>query len=600
MNLQTFSLKGLISLVLILCLSYTSSIANPPQEVTVFQADAISTASYAKSTILNESLTAYSLYQFDIESLYDFAQKSKDSALHFQLNLGEDYALDINLETNQIDADDAQLVLITEDGDQQISLPASMTYKGQTALGLENDIRMTIDKDFLMGYFVLDGQEYFLESAAAFTQDKNQALNNYYVFYEGSAAKASNTSCGATHVYKEKEKIENQYGKGGMACLKAELAVAVDFKYYQKYNSNTTTTKNRIATVFNMVEAIYASNIDIDLDIKGYYISKCFGCDPWDSTTHANTLLNSFRDWGNGGGFGLTYDVASLWTTRDIWDFVEGSVNTGVAGIASVGALCGSSRYNVNEEHPNFSAGVVKNIWAHELGHNFGASHDDDSDVGCPSGFIMASSVGSGNTNFSSCSKNAMNNHINSVNCLSACSSGACGAPTANEISINVINNHTVTINWPNKNAAFYVMEYRVQGFSHWAGRSTTTNSITISDLYGVSNVWEFRLRTHCTTSQYYFSPIKTVTVTNKNNSMTLANEIAVNIFPNPVANSFRISYTGEAPLTEDLKLYNTQGQLVKTFDVSQINRSINISDLDNGIYILRINDMISKRISKL
>ena len=77
------------------------------------------------------------------------------------------------------------------------------------------------------------------------------------------------------------------------------------------------------------------------------------------------------------------------------------------SGLAYVGTLC-NSRYNTGfitfDQDTKLNTAIL--IFAHEVGHNVGASHDGD--VGCNSrNFIMASHVSTTDTTFSQCSKNA-------------------------------------------------------------------------------------------------------------------------------------------------------------------------------------------------
>ena len=55
--------------------------------------------------------------------------------------------------------------------------------------------------------------------------------------------------------------------------------------------------------------------------------------------------------------------------------------------------------------------------FAHEVGHNMGAEHDED--AGCPSGFIMSESGSTKRSHmdqeFSNCSITAIHKHIKSV-----------------------------------------------------------------------------------------------------------------------------------------------------------------------------------------
>jgi len=95
-----------------------------------------------------------------------------------------------------------------------------------------------------------------------------------------------------------------------------------------------------------------------------------------------STLLPEVRDWGNSYTTAQPFDVASFWTRRDLQ--FEGSSST--AGFAYTGTVCETSRYNINEESDAIANS--RNIQTHELGHNFGASHDSSG------GFIMSPSGG--------------------------------------------------------------------------------------------------------------------------------------------------------------------------------------------------------------
>ncbi|MEO1628387.1 MAG: PKD domain-containing protein, partial [Bacteroidota bacterium] len=136
---------------------------------------------------------------------------------------------------------------------------------------------------------------------------------------------------------------------------------------------------------------------------------------PWTTSTNASTLLNSFRSWGNGGfpTVGGNFDLAQLWTDRNL----AGST----IGIAWLNAVCTSRRYHVCEDFSS-NANLLRVLTAHEIGHNFSASHDAGG-----SGFIMAPSVNNTST-WSNASKNSINNAIPRYACLSDCVS----APEAN------------------------------------------------------------------------------------------------------------------------------------------------------------------------
>ena len=67
------------------------------------------------------------------------------------------------------------------------------------------------------------------------------------------------------------------------------------------------------------------------------------------------------------------------------------------------------------------STALTALVVAHEIGHNFGASHDGTANNVCGSGFIMAATLSQGATHFSSCSIDEMTAKINTLPNLGAC-----------------------------------------------------------------------------------------------------------------------------------------------------------------------------------
>lgn len=72
---------------------------------------------------------------------------------------------------------------------------------------------------------------------------------------------------------------------------------------------------------------------------------------------------------------------------------------------------------------------------------------------------------------------------------------------------------------------------------------------------------------------------------------------IDVNVYPNPVIEL--VSIESEI-LIENIKVYNILGDNVKSFDnLRDYKVNINLGDLENGIYLININDKEIKRIIK-
>ncbi len=108
-----------------------------------------------------------------------------------------------------------------------------------------------------------------------------------------------------------------------------------------------------------------------------------------------------------------SHGLTHLFTDRDL----DGTT----IGIAYLDSLCDTQN----------AVGLTesRNVWldslvaAHEIGHNFGADHDGDSQGSCPntptSGFLMAPVV-SGTDDFSSCSVTRMRSKTNGASCITS------------------------------------------------------------------------------------------------------------------------------------------------------------------------------------
>ncbi|XP_069107246.1 metalloprotease mig-17-like [Argopecten irradians] len=145
----------------------------------------------------------------------------------------------------------------------------------------------------------------------------------------------------------------------------------------------------------------------------------------------AGQSLQEFRNWLGTEPNIPDYDHAMAFTG---YDLTSGG-STVVAGLAYVGAVCGSYGVSISEDH--FHPGLAI-IASHELGHNLNSQHDGNGNL-CPDNIknIMSASSGpstdsSTNTNhysFSSCSVDYFTDLIdelnaNNVNCMANTAGG--------------------------------------------------------------------------------------------------------------------------------------------------------------------------------
>jgi hypothetical protein len=140
--------------------------------------------------------------------------------------------------------------------------------------------------------------------------------------------------------------------------------------------------------------------------------------DPYTSTA-PSTMLDEFRNYWSGSFGSMDFDLAHMWTGKDM----DGST----IGIAYVGVTCNARSYSYGVSQRFASAPGKYILTAHEIGHNFGASHTETSSIPQPdcTNTIMNSAVGSGTT-FCSYSKTEISTHATLYPTCLATVSGGC------------------------------------------------------------------------------------------------------------------------------------------------------------------------------
>ncbi|HEY9422364.1 MAG TPA: M12 family metallo-peptidase, partial [Thermoanaerobaculia bacterium] len=200
------------------------------------------------------------------------------------------------------------------------------------------------------------------------------------------------------------EQKSNKDGLGvvtpALTYRRIDLATEADWEYYSIYGTNANA---QIQGVINQIDGIYKNQLSITLRIvfQSVYTANT---DPY-TATDSLALLTQFRNHWNANRGGVARDAAHLFTGRDM----DGNT----IGRAWLGVVC---------NNPGNSYGVSQDYWnmvtlvAHEIGHNFGASHDDQvsppADACTGSGTIMCSIIQSGSTTFSYRSRSDIGNHV--------------------------------------------------------------------------------------------------------------------------------------------------------------------------------------------
>lgn len=177
----------------------------------------------------------------------------------------------------------------------------------------------------------------------------------------------------------------------------------------RQYTQNQSNPEGRAATLFNAVDGIYADQVGVEIRVVDIRLLQDNGNLTSSSPQRLLDQLASFSASSAIDNPGLVH----LLTGRNL--------NGGTIGIAFLRSLC-SERFGVGlSEIRNGGIAVQTLLIAHEIGHNFGAPHDNQGGSACastPAGFIMNPFINPNFDTFSACSISRMQPEIADAGCL--------------------------------------------------------------------------------------------------------------------------------------------------------------------------------------
>lgn len=292
------------------------------------------------------------------------------------------------------------------------------TFKG-TVRGLEGaEARFTIDDERIEGLIITATERYYVEPLRNYTIDSEESA---YVFYEGSdVIEGAHGACATTLDGKISAEFERLSSKGNHTPQAAgdrqvDLATEADFGYVS-YFGNSAAANTEILSIMNQVDGLFHTEFGVTFRVT-YQHTWATSADPYNATS-SDGIINEFTNYWN-ANISQPRDLAHMWTDT----FMDGG-NT--VGIAWLGPLCRdlAHSYGVSVRVIN---GLKYSIAAHELGHNFGATHPDQQTPpasGC-TGTIMNSAVGM-TLDFCAFSEGEVNSYLGvNSGCLSIVSNPA-------------------------------------------------------------------------------------------------------------------------------------------------------------------------------
>lgn len=331
--------------------------------------------------------------------------------------------LEIVLSPNDLRAPNYRAEEVVDGGIvREVPMSQVNTYKGSVVGMPDADARFTVDDNGIEGVIITADQSYFLESARKYS---TSADAEDYLLYKASDVRPEITrTCGDTleqQVNREAKQFVPSFSAGPAPQVFSpfkvvEIATEADFDYVSAFGGSSTTTNNNILGIMNQVQAIYERDIGLTFTVV-FQHTWTTAADPYNTNGDAVGALNEFTNYWNANFTGNPRDVAHLWTGRNLG---------GPAGIAWMGEVCLDVTHSYGLSDFENTLPFKVGIPAHEIGHNFNASHCD-TQAGCNNTIMLATQDQFNNLTFCPFSVSEITTWVNGH---SSCLSQAPAQPT--------------------------------------------------------------------------------------------------------------------------------------------------------------------------
>lgn len=289
-----------------------------------------------------------------------------------------------------------------------VPMPAISTYQGNVIDIWGSDARLTITDNMVEGMIITPAETYYVEPAQKFS---TVAQSQDYVFYKAADVRPDITrSCAepleqAVKVSAKQMMSEATTGAevtpAVFSPLKVvEIATDADLEYTTALGGSAA-ANNDILSIMNQIDGIYKRDIGLTFTVTFQHTWTT--PDPYGAGgTGAAQVLNAFTNYWNANFAATPRDVAHLWTGKNLG---------GPNGVAWMGVVCSDpvAAYGISDKETvaPFRVGIP----AHEIGHNFNASHSDGQ-AGCDNTIMVATQTPANTLTFCGFSINEITTYV--------------------------------------------------------------------------------------------------------------------------------------------------------------------------------------------
>ncbi len=349
------------------------------------------------------------------------------------------------------------------------ALPAAMarTFRGIAPGFPDSEARFTVREGAIEGVILTPGEWYYFEPLQNFSPNSDPA--EMVVYRRSDIRLEALGVCGTTLAHRigeAREHVEPLMLAAPAGMNTAQVATEADYEYVAA-SGDAAAANATILDVLNQVDGIYSTELSVSLQVI-YQHAWSTADDPYSSTS-ASTMLGEFRDHWNANFYMTPFDLAHMWTGKDM----DGST----IGIAYLSVVCDARTYSYGISQRFTSSPGKYILTAHEIGHNFGAGHPDQTNPPhseC-SNTIMNSSVGTG-FSFCSYSRSEIASHVSSS---SSCLTSGPAAPS--NLTATTVSGSQINLSWQDNSAdeTGFVVERKTGTGGTWGQVGTTASNVT-------------------------------------------------------------------------------------------------------------------------
>lgn len=287
------------------------------------------------------------------------------------------------LTPNDLRAKNYRAVETNDSGDRELEQSEVFTYKGKLSGDTNSEVRFTVKEGEIEGFiYTGDNNKFFVAQAEKFS--KNARANDAVVYAGDDLLKNLDLSndtpappvdiegkidAGLDIIKGYNNSSDSAFGMDGAqaaADLRTiEIATEADYQWAAQSGGGAA-ANNEILGILNLVDGVYRR--DLNLTITVTYQHAWTASDPYTASS-TQALLDNFLGYWNA-------NYPSSQYPRDAAHLFTGKFSN--QGIAYQGVVCRGTSYAYGL---TARSGVNYLITAHEIGHNLGAEHIDNSGI---------------------------------------------------------------------------------------------------------------------------------------------------------------------------------------------------------------------------